>query len=105
MDSNEDEGVCYRQPRDLDERLAIARDFVEKFEYGLPLLVDPMDNPAEEAYAGWPERLYAIDESGHIAYKGGVGPMDFDPDELEAWLAEYLEGDAGSPAPETEVAG
>lgn len=86
MDSNEDQGICYKQPNSLPQRVAIARDFVERFEYGVPMLVDPMDNAAEEAYAGWPERLYVIDEAGNVAYKGGVGPFKFDPDELEAWL-------------------
>lgn len=88
MDSNEDEGVCYRQPTNIDQRVAIANDFVKRFEYALPLVVDPMDNPAEEAYAGWPERLYVIGEDGLVAYKGDVGPMGFDPDELEAWLGD-----------------
>ena len=86
MKSNEDQGVCYKQPQTLPQRVAIASDFVERFDYRIPLVVDPMDNPAEEAYAGWPERLYVIDESGQIAYKGRVGPMGFDPDELETWL-------------------
>jgi len=88
MNVNEDESVCYKQPVTLGQRVAIARDFIERFEYGLPLVVDPMENTAEEAYAGWPERLYVIDESGHVAYKGGVGPMAFDPEELEGWLEQ-----------------
>jgi len=86
MDSNEDQGVCYRQPKTLPERAAIAKDFLERFEYSIPMVVDSMDNPAEEAYAGWPERLYVIDEAGVVAYKGRVGPRGFKPDELENWL-------------------
>ena len=73
-----------------DPRVAIAKDFVDRFEYGVPMLVDSMDNAAEEAYAGWPERLYVIDESGTVVYKGGVGPMKFDPNELEEFLAAIL---------------
>jgi hypothetical protein len=90
MDSNEDQGVCYRQPTSLTERVTIARDFVSRFDYKIPMVVDPMDNPAEEAFAGWPERLYVIDESGTVVYKGRVGPMGFDPDELEEWLEQRL---------------
>ena len=94
MTVNEDQGVCYRQPTTLPERVAIARDFVTRFDYNIPLIVDPMDDPAEEAYAGWPERLYVIDETGHVVYKGGVGPFGFKPEELEAWLEQRFE--AGS---------
>ena len=95
MDQNEDEGVCYAQPRSLEQRVAIAGDFVQRFDYRMTLLVDPIDNPAEEAYAAWPERLYVIDEAGKIAYKGGTGPMNFDPEELETWLAQRFGDRAG----------
>ncbi len=91
MTVNEDEGLCYGQPKTLDQRVAIAKDFVQRFEYQMPLVVDTIDNPAEESYAAWPERLYVLDESGQIAYKGGVGPFGFEPDELEAWLESHLE--------------
>ena len=72
----------------MSGRVAIANDFVQRFDYQMPLVVDPIDNPAELAYAAWPERLYIVDEFGSVAYKGGVGPFGYDPDELEAWLDE-----------------
>ena len=87
MTSNEKESVCYAQPRTQEERVAIARDFVQRFEYRLPLLVDRITNDADEIYAGWPERLYVIDANGRVAYKGKVGPFGYDPDELDAWLS------------------
>ena len=87
MKSNETENVCYRQPRTLEDRVAIANDFVERFHYAIPLAVDPMENPADHVYAGWPERLYIVDESGRIAYKGKTGPFGYHPEEVEAWLA------------------
>ncbi|MBT8484411.1 MAG: hypothetical protein KJO43_02460 [Phycisphaerae bacterium] len=88
MGVNEDEGVCYMQPTTLAERVAIAGDFVRETDFEIPLVVDGMDNAAEMAFAAWPERLYVIGEDGRVAYKGGMGPMDFDPDELESWLEQ-----------------
>lgn len=88
MDSNEEEGVCYPQPRTLADRLAIANDFARRFRYGLPLAVDGIDDAAEKLYAGWPERFYIVDEQGAIVYKGEPGPFGFHPEEVEAWLAE-----------------
>jgi hypothetical protein len=84
--SNETEGVCYPQPKTLEDRLAIARDFSAKYKLELPLLVDGLTNDADDKYAGWPERLYAIDERGVVAFKGDVGPFGYDPDALEAFL-------------------
>ena len=80
--------MCYAQPRTLEDRVAIARDFAARFDYDLPLVVDRMDDAALRAYSAWPERLYAVGADGRIAYKGGVGPFRFDPDELEGWLRE-----------------
>lgn len=87
MSANERESVCYAQPRTLAQRVAIANDFVRRFEYRIPLAVDPMANPADRIYAGWPERFYIVDESGAIAFKGKTGPFGYHPEEVEAWLA------------------
>jgi hypothetical protein len=87
MPSNRDEDVCYMQPRTTAQRVAIARDFIRRFDYHLPLLVDPIDNTANQIYAGWPERLLIVDEHGRIAYKGKPGPFDYHPEEVAGWLA------------------
>ncbi len=87
MPVNEKQGVCYPQPRTLAARVGIAADFVKRFGYDLPLAVDPMDNPANERYAAWPERLYILDEKGIIRYKGDTGPFGFHPEEVAGWLA------------------
>ena len=87
MPANEKDSVCYPQPSSTAARLRIANDFVERFHYGLELVVDPFENPANAEYAGWPERLYVIDEHGRVAYKGEPGPFGYHPEEVEAWLA------------------
>ena len=88
MESNETEGVCYPQPTTAAARVKIANDFVQRFKYELPLVVDPIENPANQAYAGWPERFYILDEQGTIVYKGKPGPFGYHPEEVEAWLAK-----------------
>jgi peroxiredoxin len=86
MDSNETEGVCYAQPVTLEERLAIAREFAARQSYAIPLVVDGIENQADQIYAGWPERLYVIGADGRIAHKGETGPFGYEPDEVDAWL-------------------
>jgi hypothetical protein len=87
MKSNVKDDVCYAQPRTLADRLAIANDFAKRFKYPLPFGVDDMKNAANDAYAAWPERLYIIDENSKIAYRGGIGPFNYKPAEVRAWLA------------------
>lgn len=93
MTSNEEEDVCYAQPKTIGQRVGIANDFIERFDFQIDLLVDPIENPADDIYAGWPERLYVIDVDGTIAYKGATGPFGFEPDEVEAWLADRFQGE------------
>jgi iodothyronine deiodinase-like protein len=89
MKSNlkEKDDVCYAQPKTLEQRLIIANDFTKRFKFLLPFGIDDMSNTANDAYAAWPERLYIIDESGHIAYRGGMGPFNYNPAEVREWLA------------------
>lgn len=87
MKSNLKDDVCYAQPKNLQQRLDIANDFITRFKYPLPFGVDDMSNAAESAYSAWPERIYVLDESGHIAYRGGMGPFNYKPLELRGWLA------------------
>jgi hypothetical protein len=90
MKSNEKEkdNVCYAQPKRMEDRVAIANDFTQRYKYTVPFGIDEMTNVANDAYAAWPERLYIIDASGRISYKGGNGPFQYDPKEVRAWLAQ-----------------
>ena len=87
MKSNVKDDVCYAQPKTLEQRVAIAKDFTTRFKFPLPFGIDEMANAADSAYAAWPERLYVIDETGHVAYRGGMGPFHYKPAELRDWLA------------------
>src|SRR6266568_8115824 len=95
MDSNEKEQVCYPQPKTTAQRVAIAKDFVKRFHYELPLAVDPIENPANALYAGWPERFYIVDEKGMILYKGKPGPFGYHPEEVETWLSSRFSSAEG----------
>ncbi len=87
MKTNVKEDVCYAQPKTLAQRVAIANDFVQRYKYPVPFGIDDMKNRANDAYAAWPERIYILDASVRIAYRGGMGPFDYKPAEARAWLA------------------
>ena len=87
MKSNVKDDVCYAQPKTLEQRVAIAQDFTKRYKFPLPFGIDEMANAADNAYAAWPERLYIIDETGHVAYRGGMGPFKYKPAEVRDWLA------------------
>jgi hypothetical protein len=67
------------QPKAMQERQKVARDFVAALKLSVPLLVDTMDDHVGKAYSGWPDRLYVIDGDGKVALKGDAGPAGFSP--------------------------
>ena len=62
------------------------------------MALDPIEGPAEKAYAAWPERIYVIGVGGRIEYKAEPGPFGFKPDEAEASLKQLV-GAAPPPDP------
>jgi hypothetical protein len=77
-------------PKTIEERRAAAGECDEALKYGVRTLVDEMDDAVNEAYAGWPTRLYLIGLDGKVVYHGGVGPYDFHPYKLEAAIKDYF---------------
>ena len=78
-------------PVALEERLEVAEVCMTKLALEpIPALVDDMDDTANDAYEAWPDRLFLVGKDGHIAFKGGRGPMGFLPDELEQAIKTEL---------------
>ncbi len=77
-------------PTSMGERRAVAERCQAELEYGMPTLVDEMDDAVSEAYAARPTRLYLVGVDGRVAYAGKPGPRGFKPAELAAAIEEYL---------------
>ena len=90
MESNVEEGVLLHQHGTLEERFAAAREGVERLGLTMPVLVDGMDDAVSEAFAAWPERLYVAETGGRLAYVGGPGPFEFEPDAAASALDGLL---------------
>jgi hypothetical protein len=83
MKSNLDDKVIFSTPKTEDERANVAGSCVRKLGIKIPALLDEFGNSTESAYTAWPDRLYLIDTSGHIAYKSHPGPFGFKSEELK----------------------
>lgn len=86
LDANLEDDVLVAQHASLEERFAAARAGVERLGLTLPVVVDGMDDAVSNAFAAWPERIYVVDADGRIAFTGGPGPFEFDPDAAAAVL-------------------
>ncbi|MBK8915371.1 MAG: hypothetical protein IPM64_12365 [Phycisphaerales bacterium] len=90
--------------KDFGERCAVAESLVKDKKLTIPFLIDDMEDTANSAYQGWPDRVYLVRIDGTLAVAGKRGPRGFAPalKEAENWLAEFnklgREPDRKSPA-------
>ncbi|KAL4440384.1 hypothetical protein ABPG75_003385 [Micractinium tetrahymenae] len=91
--------VLLSQPQSTEERAAAAARFVEQYGFQAPMLVDPIDNPFDAAFAPWPLRFYILHRS-RLRYKAQPRDCSYDLSELRdrlmALLAEEQAADCGS---------
>ena len=87
MQSNLKDKVVFASPKDEQERALIAGACISRLGIRIPAVLDEFGNTTEQAYTGWPDRIYLIDAQGRIAYKSKPGPFGFKPDQLAAALA------------------
>jgi type I thyroxine 5'-deiodinase len=91
---NEQDGVLFEQHRSMEERVEVGQACMLKMALEMPAVVDEMDDAVAKAYAAMPERLYLVGSDGTVAYKGGIGPMFFRPDEWQQAISDYLDVNA-----------
>jgi hypothetical protein len=81
---------CVDQPTELEQRLENARQFKEKFNFEMPMLVDSMDNTFHWTYGSWPFRFYVIN-NGKLVFKAEPGETTYayDLNELDRWIDDF----------------
>ena len=95
MQSNVKDKVVFANPKNEEERAFIAGACVRKLGIKFPAVLDEFGNSTESAYTGWPDRIYLLDQNGHVTYKSKPGPFGFSADQL----SDALKKVAGAPAP------
>jgi type I thyroxine 5'-deiodinase len=91
VQANVKDDVVLSSPQSDLERLDLATACVRNLGIKLPALVDRIEDSTEQAYTGWPDRLYVVDSDGRIAYKSRPGPFGFKPAEMEEALVKTLD--------------
>jgi thiol-disulfide isomerase/thioredoxin len=91
MPRNQREGIAIKDPKTMDERVAVAQQACAYFKTQIPGLVDTMEDATDRAYAAWPSRIFLVDEKGIVAVRGEPGPRGLVPAAaaVERWLETY----------------
>lgn len=85
------EGTVFTQPKTFEERFNLAKTACTFWELPIPTLVDTMKPSIGGMYQAWPNRLYLIDKTGRIVYRGVKGPPGVNVHEGEQNLRKLLE--------------
>jgi hypothetical protein len=88
MQSNIRDKVVFATPKNEEERAFVAGACVRKLGIKIPAVLDEFGNSTENAYTGWPDRIYLIDANGRVAHKSKPGPYGFKSEELGVALAK-----------------
>ncbi len=88
MKSNIKDKVVFTTPKSEEERAFVAGACVRKLGIKFPAVLDEFGNSTEQAYTGWPDRIYLVDQNGRVAYKSKPGPFGFSSDQLSAALTK-----------------
>jgi hypothetical protein len=90
VSKNLKDGIIYNKPITNDERADIAAACMLRFNFSFPMVLDDMDDGAEDVYVAQPERLYVLDRNGIITWKCGLCPQYFDIDAYEEALSRMV---------------
>ncbi len=86
---NPKSGISVAQPTTDAERCHVAAYACSELDVPFPAVADGVDDAVGIAYGAWPDRLYVVDETGVIAYRGGIGPFGFKPEAVGEVLRRW----------------
>ncbi|UJR21524.1 hypothetical protein I4U23_024609 [Adineta vaga] len=83
---------CVNQPTTLEQRLQHAREFIKKYNFQVPMLVDTMENTFHHTYGSWPFRFYIIYQ-GKLILKVEPNKTTFtyDINEIDRWTNDFYQ--------------
>ncbi len=86
--------VKQEQTHTMEDRRRVASRCVKALGLDMPVLLDDLDDSLVSAYNALPERAFAIDAKGRIAWRSAHGPRGLDLGELATAIESLVgEGD------------
>lgn len=100
MPQNDRSGIDVNQPKTETERIQVAQTACKALKLSMPCLIDDMLNSTDQAWSGWPDRLFVVAHDGLVAYRGEPGPRGFD---AKAWEVAIKIAIEKAPAPKPDA--
>lgn len=79
--------------KSYDDRCTTAKMLMDDESLTMPMLIDGMNNAANQDYSAYPDRVFLIRKDGRLAVAAKRGPWGFEPGMKAAkkWLGEFKE--------------
>ena len=90
LESSRPSPLQIEQPKTFERRQEVAITCSVNLNLTIPMLVDDIGDTVSRAFDAMPDRMYIIGKDGHIAYKGGRGPREFNVQEMTGALGKLL---------------
>jgi ankyrin repeat protein len=89
-EQNRRDNILRRQPRTLEERIKLAREFQARLHIGVPIYVDAMSNDAWQAVGGGPNMGILLNDAAIVVQRQGW----FDPPAMRRMIDGLLKEEA-----------
>lgn len=80
------------QPKTLEERLALARQFRDEHNVQFPIVVDGVENHFTHTFSAWPERYYLVEGQRLAEACEPTTEYGYDRLGLRRMLRDYVRG-------------
>lgn len=89
-------GPEIKEHQSFEQRCETAEMFVKDKSLTMPMLIDNMDNSADQAYSAKPDRVFLVRTDGRLGVAADRGPWGFKPglEACEDWLKEFKKSGA-----------
>jgi hypothetical protein len=94
------------EAENFDERCTTAQMLMDDESLTMPMLIDGMDNGANEAYKAHPDRVFLVRKDGRLAVAAARGPRGFAPglQAAQEWLETFSESGEEPELTEEQIA-
>jgi len=83
--------VCVKQHCTQEDRIKAAKDFIENYNYRVPVLLDVMTNEFNSKFAAWPERWWIVHHGKMVHIGVPSTEFGYDRSLISQKLDELLE--------------
>ena len=84
--------VVVNAHKTLEDRIAAAKRFQERYNLRIPILCDSMDDTFDATYSAWPDRYFLIDKSQKLQIVGdNPNKYGIHRGRIMKWIAHCLD--------------